>query len=187
MPQRILYGPPLPPRAAEPRRPWGEGYIFEKDISDRAYVVVEEVADEYVGIAVSPWPRVCEDGGLDFGEEEGRRPALVDRDSFQRRLADRRVVAYEMLPGAEEALRARPLASGDVFAIETKLPKDREDLRDEKASWIEGTVVDVTAMARDAAKASMLAALSGTPMSVDEAAALSESQPEPPAEPPLRA
>jgi|GEM_PF-6337391 len=183
-PARILYGPPLPPAAPPKRRAWGHGYIFEPEVTQREYVVVEEVLEDSVGIVVSPWPRVDERGGLEFPPEEERREALVDRKTFERRLAERGVVAYEMAFVDRAPLQNRPLASGDVFAIETDLPGEHGDLRELGADWIRGDVVDVTAVARDAAKAAMFAALAGDPLDLDEATAIAERPPEepPPAE-----
>ena len=175
-PQNILYGPPLPPARAPRRRRWGENYIFRGSIGDRDYVAVEEVVDDNVGIVVAPWPGVDADGGLLFADEEERLQAVVDRPSFQRRLANRKVLAYEGGANAA-ALRERPLTAGDVFAIETRFPEREVDLRTIGARWIRGSIVDVTAMARDAAKAAMLAALTGAPLSAVEVNAIAASPP----------
>lgn len=174
-PRRILYGPPLPPARAPRKRAWGQDYIFRGAIGDRSYVAVEEVYDDNVGIVVAPWPGVDAEGGLVFGDEEQRLQAVVDRPSFQRRLSRRKVLAYAAGGEALAALRARPLAAGDVFAIETRFPQAGIDLRSIGARWIRGTVVDVTAMARDAAKAAMLAALTGAPLSAAEVNAIAEA------------
>jgi hypothetical protein len=182
-PAQILYGPPLAPKAPPKQRAWGHEYIFEPEVTRRDYVVVEELTEDSVGIVVSPWPRVDERGGLEFPPEEERREALVDRAAFEQRLLEREVVAYEMAFVDHAPLQNRPLSPGDVFAIDTNLPEDGEDLRELGARWINGQVVDVTAMARDAAKAAMFAALAGEPLSFDDAAAIAESPAEePPAE-----
>lgn len=174
-PRRVLHGPPLPPPRASRKRSWGEGYIFRGEIGNRDYVVVEEVFDDNVGIVVAPWPRVDAEGGLLFGPAEERREAVVDRAAFQRRLTKRRVLAYDV-SSEDPTMQARPLASGDVFAIETSFPEgDGHDLRELGARWIRGTIVDVTAMARDAAKAAMLAALTGEPLTVAEAEKIAEA------------
>lgn len=175
----IAYGPPLPPARTRRKRRWGEGYIFRGEIGKRDYVVVEEVIDDNVVIVVAPWPFVDPDGGLVFAGEEERRQAVVDRVSFQRRLARRQVVAYEVSGRGLPALRVREIAAGDVFAIATKLPEGEVNLRDYGDRWIRGTVIDVTAMARHAAKAAMLAALTGAPLSSAEVVDISESAPEP--------
>jgi hypothetical protein len=186
--QRILYGPPLPPARAPRKRGWGEKYIFRGAVGSRDYVAVEEIVDDNVGIVVAPWPGVDADGGLLFAGEEERLQAVVDRPSFQRRLASRQVLAYEAGDKALSALRARPLAAGDVFAIETRFPDTDTDtdLRTIGARWVRGTIVDVTAMARDAAKAAMLAALTGAPLSVAEVNAIAEPPPPADTEPPTR-
>jgi hypothetical protein len=183
-PSQILYGPPLPPARAPRKRGWGEKYIFRGTVGNREYVAVEEIVDDNVGIVVAPWPGVDAEGGLLFADEEERRQAVVDRPSFQRRLGSRKVLAYGSGDKALPALRARPLSAGDVFAIETRFPDTEVDLRTIGAGWIRGTIVDVTAMARDAAKAAMLAALTGAPLSVAEVRAIAEPAPPPETEPP---
>ena len=175
-PRGFPIGPPLPPTRARRKRRWGEGYIFRGEIGARDYVVVEEVFDDNVGIVVAPWPQVDAEGGLVFGPAEQRREAVVDRASFQRRLSRRRVLAYDV-SSTDPTMQSRPLSNGDVFAIETSLPKEGHDLRELEARWIRGSIVDVTAMARDAAKAAMLAALTGEPLSLAEAATIAASPP----------
>ena len=183
-PRRILYGPPLPPPRAPRKRAWGEKYIFRGAVGRRDYVAVEEIVDDNVGIVVAPWPGVDADGGLLFADEEERLQVVVDRPSFQRRLASRKVLAYEIDDKALPALRARALSAGDVFAIETKLPDGDTDPRTIGARWIRGTIVDVTAMARDAAKAAMLAALTGAPLSPAEVNAIAAAPAPADTEPP---
>jgi hypothetical protein len=174
-PAQILYGPPLPPAAPPKQRAWGYQYIFDPEVTRRDYVIVEEVIEDSVGIVVSPWPHVDEQGGLEFPPEEERREALVDRESFETRLVDRKVVAYEMAFVEQAPLQGRALTPGDVFAIATDLPPDRSDFREWGSEWIHGDIVDITAMARDAAKAAMFAALAGEPLSLEEAEEIAET------------
>ena len=171
---RVLLGRrPPPPQPGE--HPWGAGYLFPRDIGERDYVVVEEVIDDNVGIVVAPWPRLDASGGLLFADEEERREGFVDRASFQSRLDERDLYAYGVDDETRPVLQARPLTVGDVFAIETNLPEEEVDPRALGAEWIRGPVIDVTAIARDAAKAAMLAAVTGAPLSPDEVIEIAES------------
>jgi hypothetical protein len=185
----ILYGDlPRRQRASEEStgaapaaaRIWGRGPLGEEVGAAHSYVVVEEVDDGNVTLVVAPWPEVDPEGcGLSFAPEEDRAAAVADRASLQAALRERTTL-LEYGERAEPDLAEREIAAGDVFAIELagELPADG-DLRDEGAGWIAGPIVDVTALARNVAKAAMLAALTGKPLAEDEAAKIAASAEEP--------
>jgi hypothetical protein len=57
-----------------------------------------------------------------------------------------------------ERLRARPLREGDAFAARTAIGRRPPGPRSPVSGWLKAPVFDVTADARDAAKAAYLAA-----------------------------
>lgn len=83
----------------------------------------------------------------------------VDRLALERFLEQRQVIAPKVGPDKRQAARGRPLTVGDVFgARETGSGRRARD----PARWLEPPVVDVSALAREAAQASFLAAVSTT-------------------------
>jgi len=177
-PSAILYGDfPRDGRLvlAQQQESFGEGIG-----AAHSYVVVEEVDDDNVTLVIAPWPEVDPEGGLSFAPEEERGTAVADRASLQAALLERTTLLEYGERSTEPELVERELAAGDVFAIElaAELPEDG-DLRDEGVDWIAGPIVDVTALARNVAKAAMLAALTGEPLGEDEAAKIAASAEQP--------
>jgi len=162
----------------EQMRPWAPDGLEGQDPRGLSYVVVDEIEGGAVGLAVSEWPRVDAEGRLRFGLP----PVLLgaDRASLQRFLdAHRRT--------------SRPIRIGDVFAARTR-PVEEAEARLEPMlqpeEWIEPPVYDITADARDAAKASFYSAVTPTlgPAEVAKLADLIQhpaAPPPPPPPPPL--
>jgi hypothetical protein len=177
-PSAILYGdfPRDRRQALAPQQaPFGEEVG-----AAQSYVVVEEVDDDNVTLAIAPWPEVDPEGGLSFAPEEERAIAVADRASLQEALRERRTLLEYGGRDDSPELAEREIAAGDVFAIEISGPlPEGGDLREEGEAWIGGPVVDVTALARNAAKAAMLAALTGSPLGAEEAARIAASAEEP--------
>lgn len=132
-------------------------------IDELSYVAVDELGETLVTLVVSVWPTVDRRGRLRF-----RRPQPtivdVDRDLLERFLRRSRV--------PRGPLAARPLREGDAFAVRTD-PLERLDAagRRDPARWMVKPAYDITADARDAAKASFYGVL-GRPIPPDLAAAL---------------
>ncbi|HEY7949312.1 MAG TPA: hypothetical protein VID51_00595 [Solirubrobacterales bacterium] len=171
--------------------PWKPGLIRDRDdIDGFLYVVVEEEIDDTIGLVVAEWPS----GGHDaprFHEESGEFEVAVDREALRRQLSDRQVpepsdMAREegpaIPPEVVPELQTRGIAVGDVFAIrptnDFSPDADPEWLR--SCEWI-GEAIDVTAEAREAAKASMYEALTPPldPALAEELLAESEPATEP--------
>jgi hypothetical protein len=168
-PSAILYGD-LPRDGRQALAPQ-QGPFGEEVSAAHSYVVVEEVDDDNVTLAIAPWPEVDPKGGLSFAPEEQRAAAVADRPSLQEALRRRTTLLEYGGRDDSPELAEREIAAGDVFAIEISgpLPEDG-DLREAGEAWVGGAVVDVTALARNVAKAAMLAALTGSPLGAERAA-----------------
>jgi len=136
------------------------------DIGDFAYVVVEELIDDRVGLVASDWPTE-DDGAPRFHSDMREAELTMSRTALQSYLNETRSTGPEedtaRLPGeAKFELRQRPVASGDAFAarLEPGL-LDRAAAEDVEVvdPAVLGEVVDITAEAREAAKAAMYRAL----------------------------
>jgi hypothetical protein len=114
-------------------------------------VVVDEIESDFVGLSISPWPTLDEWGRLRFGLERARSIG-TGRTELQRFLGRHR------LP---QKTADRPIRIGDVFAISLKEPV-RVNRIAEPAAWIRPPVYDISADARDAAKASFYSAVAPT-------------------------
>jgi hypothetical protein len=137
-----------------------------RDFEDLVYVIVEEEIDGTMGLVVAEWPDGGH-GGPRF-DEKAEFELAVDREALQRHLAERRMPAQpEMSEEAIAELRNRRVASGDVFAVEPAEPLSPETDPDQLRScgWI-GEAIDITADAREAAKAKMYEALT-SPLGTD--------------------
>jgi hypothetical protein len=116
-----------------------------------AYVVVDEIESDFIGLSISPWPTLDEWGRLRFGLGRARSIG-TGRTELQRFLGRHR------LP---QGSADRPIRIGDVFAISLKEPV-RANRIVEPAAWIRPPVYDISADARDAAKASFYSAVAPT-------------------------
>jgi hypothetical protein len=164
----------LPPRArahGEQTYPWRPPSLGRGKPRDFHYLLVEELFQSLVGVALSSWPQVDEQGRLRFPAEEPLTFA-VDRASLERYLAKRR----------PRSLRKRALRIGDVFAVKVdpaglRAVADQLEQRTQlepvlhASEFLRRPVYDVTADAREVAKASFYAAVSGR-LSPEQAASL---------------
>lgn len=139
--------------------PWQPASLRERDdLEDFAYVVVEEEIDGTMGLVVAEWPS----GGRAAPRFHGQREfeLAVDREEMRRHVSDRRVPRADELPDeVVDELRNRRIEVGDVFAIKPVEDLFAEDPdRLQTCEWM-GEALDVTAEAREAAKAKMYEAL----------------------------
>jgi hypothetical protein len=119
---------------------------WPEDTSGLSYIVVDEIEEGIVGLAVSEWPRKDEKGRLRFESD----PVLLgaEREAFERFL--------------DRYREPRPLRIGDVFAARTRPVAEAEPRLEPVLApeqWIEPPVHDVTADAREAAKVSFYSAV----------------------------
>lgn len=118
------------------------------DVTELSYITVDEIGEGVVTLLISDWPEVDERGRLRFS---GAPPVSVD-------VGETRLAAYLAKVRLPERLRERPLREGDAFAARTTI-KQRAPAPERPVSrWLKAPVYDVTADARDAAKAAYLTA-----------------------------
>lgn len=127
------------------------------DLEQFFYVIVEEEIDETLGLVVAEWPA----GGPSAPRfhDKGEFELAVDRKEMQEHLADRQVPGVEVPAAVLEELRRRRVRVGDVFAImsaEGIAPDDPDQVQ--TCEWM-GETLDITAEAREAAKAKTYEAL----------------------------
>jgi hypothetical protein len=118
-----------------------------KDLAALAYVVVEEIESDFVGLTVSPWPTLDDRGRLRFDLEPSREIGARRRE-LQAFLGKNRT---------PKKLARRPLRIGDVFACAIRGPLQDGALLAPEA-WMVGPVTDVSAHAREAAKIAFFSA-----------------------------
>jgi hypothetical protein len=166
--------PPRRTRAQQERSPWRPPTLGRAKTDDLRYLVVEEIVGSSIGLALSPWPQTDSEGRLRFAQDDALTFG-VDRDSFARYLAKHR---------RPRALRRRPLRIGDVFAVKVDEPALRQvaGQLEERTSlqpllnpdnWLRSPVYDITADAREVAKASFYAAVT-EPLNPVQAASIRE-------------
>jgi hypothetical protein len=131
--------------------PSGEEPLVEPLVE---YVVVDELEEDVAVLLVEPWPIVDDRGRLRFQRPDQRVSVDAYVDSFQRLLMNR-VPAGELRDEQRTTFAARPLRVGDVFCAVI----DRAALANTPDKWLRLPVIDVTAEARDAAKAQYFAAV----------------------------
>jgi hypothetical protein len=133
-----------------------------QSVAELSYIAIDEIGDGLVTLIVSQWPELDESGRLRFPEPE---PVAVDVDraAFEALLAEHR---------RPRDLADRALREGDAFAARTTGTEELDGgERRDPGRWIVPPVYDVTADARDAAKAAFFGVV-GTPLPPDLAAAL---------------
>ena len=152
---------------------WRPAGLPDKNRSDLAYIVVDDLADDTAVLAVSVWPRVDPDKRLRFPTDERPRLVRVGTDELMFLLREQR-----------RRFASRPLRIGDVFAARARLPElplpaspaeqtrlEADAVPPRALAWLEPPVYDLTAQGRDAAKAALAAAVSPL-LSAEEARAL---------------
>jgi hypothetical protein len=176
----------LPPDSEPKRRPkdWWQPKAVAEWLAAQArwdllsYVVVDELQEGVAGLVVSPWPRIDRRGRLHFGSEEKSSHVTTSAAALLAVLRDRRlpIVPVAVGPEAMGELAVRDISIGDVFAARVPPPfRPGRGRRGpppdggsavEPSSWLMGDVLDITAEAREVAKAQAAAAAAGV---VDEA------------------
>jgi hypothetical protein len=163
--------PPRNPDGSEEKF-WRPSALGRANPVELRYLVVEEILGASIGLTLSPWPHVDAAGRLRF--PIGKTQSLaIDRQSFERYLGKHR---------RPRNLRRRPLRIGDVFAVkvsEAALAAVGAELEQPTqfrpllpaGEWLRGNVYDLTAEAREVAKASFYAAVSD-PLTPSQAAGL---------------
>jgi len=145
------------PRPARRRRlppqPWRPEPLTAAEAADASlhYVLVEEVVGDSVGLLVARWPRAAEDGLPVFHNPEEDVEVGADRDTLQRYVNAHRAPR----PGpAQDELRRRPLALGDVFAarVDDDALERAASVAVAEPGWLGTPLADVTAEARQAAR-----------------------------------
>jgi hypothetical protein len=141
------------PRRRLPPRPWRPEPLTAAEAADESlrYVLVEEVVGDSIGLLVARWPRAGEDGLPVFADPEEDVEAGADRGALQRYVNAHRAPQ----PGpAEDELRRRPLALGDVFAarVDAQGLERAASVAVAEPGWLGAPLVDVTAEARQAAR-----------------------------------
>lgn len=168
---------PFEQRPGASSRRWLPPGLPESWVDDPTlrYVVVDEVLEGSVTLAVTRWPELDRRGRLRFG----RTPPLsvgVDQATLVRVLASRVIAEESSTVASPTVVAERPVRVGDVFAVREarplssltrrRKPKDRESGEDEPPpavdpeDWIAPPVYDLTSEARDAAKLAYYAAAS---------------------------
>lgn len=172
--------PPEPDFAQRP--PWVprtlELALERRDLAERwAYVVVDEIVDSQVGLAISPWPRLDPEGRLLFADPERDQLVGVSLDRFRALLDGNRYLLLIAPAGhrpdrdTAAALAGREVRIGDVFAVPR--PAEGGWTRsgaggETELAAAEDPVFDITFEAREAAKLAGAAAVAPA-LSEDEA------------------
>lgn len=138
--------PPSGPGSA----PWIPRTLASYDVSKLAYVVVDEVESERVGLCISPWPVIDSRGRLRFDLEETRRVG-VHRAALEARLARHRTPKRRV---------GRPLRVGDVFAVKLRgRQRPRAGAISDPGHWMGPPIIDLTRESREVAKLAFHAAV----------------------------
>jgi hypothetical protein len=151
-----MWLPPAPePVDRSALDPWPvPGVTFEAEL---AYIVVDELHEGIAGLVVSPWPRVDARGRLVFGSEEESTRVAAPAAALEALLSEERTPVVDVGAADLEALQARAVEIGDVFAACVHGTPANGD----PAAWMRRPVLDITAPARELAKMQTSAALSG--------------------------
>jgi hypothetical protein len=143
-----------PPPDLSALAPWCPAGV--EDCEGLTYIVVDELNDGIAGLVITAWPRVDARGRLRFGREAESTRVAAPAGAL-RTLRREPVVAGGLDDAQREAMRARPVEIGDVFAARLRA----EPAPGDPAAWLQEPVLDLTAPAREVAKAQTSAALSG--------------------------
>src|SRR4051812_9494712 len=158
---RPMWLPPAPePVDRSALEPWPvPGVTYEAEL---AYIVVDELHEGIAGLVMSPWPRVDDRGRLVFGGEQESTRVAAPAAALEALLSEQRTPVVEGGAADLAALQARAVQIGDVFAACVH----GTPVSGAPATWMRPPVLDITAPARELAKAQTSAALSGA-MSAD--------------------
>jgi hypothetical protein len=156
------------------------------------YVVVDEVLEGSVTLAVSRWPELDRRGRLRFGQTSPLSVS-VEHAKLAQVLGSRVLPEESGTQSTAQEVADRPVRVGDVFAVREIRPLSTLLRRRSRAGgpgrtrfvdpqlWLDETVYDLTAVAREAAKLAYYAAASiPVGRSEVEARIAGELQPRPP-------
>jgi hypothetical protein len=145
-------------------KPWEPALAAAAEWETLTYIVVDELHEGIAGLVLSPWPRVDARGRPYFGDESRRLRIATPASALRALLSEQRtpVVLVAVEPDQLDALRNRPVAVGDVFAARVTATAP-DGAPQDPGEWLVPPILDVTAPARELAKAQTSAALSGTP------------------------
>jgi hypothetical protein len=158
--------------------PWVPAGFAHQRISwtTLSYIVVDELSKQIAGLVVASWPRLDQKGRVRFSGSSWRVGARVDE--LVALLDADRIVSEPRAPrspagtvggspaGAGSA-PPRPVRIGDAFAAQVRRPRGRRAAVPPLERWLSPPVYDVSADARDAAKAALFGAVAPT-MSEDD-------------------
>lgn len=118
------------------------------DLASLAYVVIDELESNMVGLTVSPWPTMDSKGRLHYDLERSR--AIGARSQALR--------AFLTKHRTPRKIASRPLRMGDTFAFRIKGSLADGELM-EPGSWMIPPITDISAEAREAAKLAYFSAV----------------------------
>ncbi len=124
------------------------GLARRKNIASLAYVVIDELESNMVGLTVAPWPTLDTRGRLHFDLERSRSVGAKVRDLET-------VLAKWRTP---RSVADRELRMGDVFACQVREPLPDGELLDPKSRMVP-PITDISAQAREAAKLAYFSAV----------------------------
>ena len=143
---RLAFRAP-PPVADRPWRPAGVG-LPRDGLEKLSYIVVDEIVGEDVDLSVSSWPMVDDRGRLLMPTED---PLAVHAEVEA-------LTAYVNRPDVRAGRRPIDIRMGTALAAEVRT-RAMGDARPRLDRWLVPPVHDITAPARDKAKAAFYAAV----------------------------
>ena len=158
---RVRLVPPAPSLASI--GPWmpENTALQEVDLPNVSYIVIDEIVGDAVDVSISSWPDLDERGRLRFAEDEPPRTVRASAAALEEFLSK---IDFR------SANWPRSIRMGDVFAARIRTRKLRA-LENEGETfgappapsvWLTPPVYDITAQARDKAKAAFYAAVTPT-------------------------
>jgi hypothetical protein len=156
--------------------PWVPAGFAHERISwtTLSYIVVDELSKQIAGLVVASWPLLDQKGRVRFsgsswrvGARMDELMALLDADRIVPEPTARRSPAGTAGGSPAGAAPERPVRIGDAFAAQVSRPRGRRAAVPPLERWLSPPVYDVSADARDAAKAALFGAVAPT-MSEDD-------------------
>lgn len=119
------------------------GLAGGRRLEEMSYVAVDELIDTTATLRVTPWPVIDERGRLRFPNRAAGFTVSADTEALRRQADAQREVS-------------RPVRVGDAFLLVAEIEEARRGKAQGLAAW---KLVDVSAPARDAAKAQHFASV----------------------------
>jgi hypothetical protein len=154
--RKRFWRPTLPAVDRSAATPVTEAVGAPASIRAFSYLTIDEIADGIVTVLVSDWPELDQRGRLTFHDTTAAVAIAVNQTRLELLLRRSRV---------PRGIANRALRETDAFAALTigPLGLDPAVRRDHPEQWIIPPIYDITADARDAAKASFFSAV-GRPL-----------------------